>query len=243
MKRGVFVTGTDTEVGKTVVAGLIAAAARKRGLEVAVFKPMVTGLEQQAEAPHDHEFLRLASGTSQGHDEISPYRFKMAASPHLAAQAEGAEIDKGALIGAAQKATESCDYLVCEGVGGLLVPLCEDFSVRNFACEVGLPLVIAARPSLGTINHTLLTIEAARSAGLDVKLVVFSIWPDNPGVIDLSNLETVEKVGRVEVCSLPQLPMDALHGPSPASLAPLAEKHLPCDRLFLRKKRRGNIAL
>lgn len=228
MKRGVFVTGTDTEVGKTIVAGLIAAAARKRGLEVAVFKPVVTGLKQRSEMPPDHEFLRLASGTPQGHDEISPHRFKMAASPHLAAQAEGRAIDKGALVGAARAAAEGCDYLVCEGVGGLLVPLCEGFTVRELALEAGLQLVIVARPSLGTINHTLLTIEAARSAGFDVKLVVFSLWPKRPGQIELSNRETVEQVGRVEVCCLPELPRNALHSPSPDGLAPLAELYLPC---------------
>lgn len=98
--------------------------------------------------------------------------------------------------------------LVCEGVGGLLVPLRGDYLVRDFAVDLGLPLVIAASPGLGTINHTLLTIEAARSASLAVESVVLTPWPNEPSPIEQSNRETIEVLGDVRVLTLPQIDLD-----------------------------------
>ncbi len=112
------------------------------------------------------------------------------------------------------------DVLVCEGVGGLLVPLTSGYLVRDFAIDLGLPLVIAARTGLGTINHTLLTVEAARAAGLDVAAVVMTPWPDEPAPIEASNRATVERLAAVPVVGLP--PTD------PASLAE-AGAALPLD--------------
>ncbi len=97
------------------------------------------------------------------------------------------------------------DALVCEGVGGLLVPLAPRYLVRDLAAELGLPLAIAASPGLGTINHTLLTVEAARRAGLDVAAVVLTPWPARPSPIEESNRETIAALGAVEVETLPRL--------------------------------------
>jgi dethiobiotin synthetase len=97
------------------------------------------------------------------------------------------------------------DVLVAEGVGGLLVPLTEDRSVRDLAVALGLPLVVAARPGLGTISHTLLTLEAARAAGLEVAAVVIGPWPAEPSVMERSNRETIERLGEVRVYTLPLL--------------------------------------
>jgi dethiobiotin synthetase len=96
--------------------------------------------------------------------------------------------------------------VVVEGVGGLLVPLSDGFSVRDLAAEIGLPLLIAAAPGLGTINHTLLTLEAARAATLSVTAVVLTPWPAEPGTIESSNRETIQRLGDVPVAVLPQLP-------------------------------------
>ena len=92
--------------------------------------------------------------------------------------------------------------MIVEGVGGLLVPLTEDFTVRDLAVELGLPLLIAARPGLGTINHTLLTLQAARAAGLDVRAVVLTPWPAAALAIERSNRETIARLGEVEVAGL-----------------------------------------
>ncbi len=172
--RGLFVTGTDTGVGKTVVAGAIAAAMRARGVRVAVYKPVVTGLDEPVEPgwPRDHELLAAAAGVSA--DAVAPHRFGPPVSPHLAAELAGVELDLDAMILAAGAAAAEAgaDVLIAEGVGGLLVPLTRDHTVRDLAVALGLPLVIAARPGLGTISHTLLTIEAARAADLGVAGVV-----------------------------------------------------------------------
>ncbi len=219
--RGVFVTGTGTEVGKTVVAAVIAHTLAAEGKTVAVFKPAVTGLDRGADGPEpsniwtfqarrredeaDHALLRRAAGSAQSDEEIAPYRYGPPASPHLAAALAGEEIDPERLRAAARAAADDADAIVCEGVGGLLVPLRGDYLVRDLAVDLGLPLVVAASPGLGTINHTLLTVEVARSAGLTVELVVLTPWPESPGPIERSNRETIEALGSVKIETLPRL--------------------------------------
>jgi dethiobiotin synthetase len=224
--NGVFVTGTGTEVGKTVVAAAIARTLATEGRRVAVFKPAVTGLnpEHPADGPisrqigvlqahrpvvePDHEVLGRAAESTQTDVEIAPYRYGPPASPHLAAALAGEAIDPERLRTAARAAAASADVLVCEGVGGLLVPLRDGYLVRDLAVDLGLPLVIAASPGLGTINHALLTIEAARSAGLVVASVVLTPWPASPSPIEQSNRETIETLGGVRTLILPQIDLD-----------------------------------
>jgi dethiobiotin synthetase len=204
---GVFVTGTGTEVGKTVVAAAIARTLAAEGRRVAVFKPAVSGLdEHDASATEpDHELLRRAAGSSQPDAEIAPYRYGPPASPHLAAELDGETIEPARLLATARKAAAVADTLVCEGVGGLLVPLTPGYLVRDLARDLGLPLVVAATPGLGTINHTLLTIEAARAVGLEVSAVVLTPWPEEPSDVERSNRETIARLGRVRVEVLPPL--------------------------------------
>ena len=200
--RGCFVTGTDTGAGKTVVAAALCAALVARGQRVAAFKPVVTGTaDDDAPAP-DHELLAAAAG---GLDPagVAPLTYAPPASPHLAAELAGEAIDPPTLLAAARRAGEGADALVVEGVGGLLVPLTWDYLVCDLARDLGLPLVVAARPGLGTINHTLLTLEAARAAGLQVAGVVLTPWPQDPDPIELSNRESIARLGAVEVSVLP----------------------------------------
>lgn len=204
--RGVFVTGTGTEVGKTVVAAAIARTAARDGHRVAVFKPVVTGLDEGGEP--DHELLRRAAGSDQDDDAIAPYRYGPPASPHLAAELAGERLDPERLREAALAAGEGVDLLVVEGVGGLMVPLTPDYLVRDFARELSLPVVIAAAPGLGTINHSLLTVEAVREARLVPRAVVLTPWPHEPARIELSNHEAIGRLGRVTVRVLPQLDLD-----------------------------------
>jgi dethiobiotin synthetase len=200
---GLFVTGTSTEVGKTVVAAAIARTLAAEGKRVAVFKPAVTGLEEEGET--DHALLRRASGSDQSDEKIAPYRYGPPASPHLAAALAGEEIDPERLRQAARDAAEGADVIVCEGVGGLLVPLSPAYLVRDLAADLGYPLVIVASPDLGTINHTLLTIESARAAGLEVAAVVLNPWPEKPTEIERSNRETIATLGNAPVMTLPHL--------------------------------------
>jgi dethiobiotin synthetase len=195
-------------VGKTVVAAAIAHTLADDGKRVAVFKPAVTGLENDDGEP-DHALLRRAAGSGQNDDEIAPYRYGPPMSPHLAAALAGEEIAPERLLADAQTAAAGGDVLVCEGVGGLLVPLAAGYLVRDFAVDLGLPLVIVASSGLGTINHTLLTIEAARSASLEVVAVVLTPWPERPSQVEESNRETVAALGKVEVETLPRLDLES----------------------------------
>jgi dethiobiotin synthetase len=219
--RGLFVTGTDTGVGKTVVAGAVCAAMAERGLAVAAFKPAVTGLDEaEGDWPRDHELLAACASAGQTSDDVAPYLYGPPLSPHYAADLAGETIEPARLVERARAAGTAADALVCEGVGGLLVPLTPGYLVRDLAVELGLPVVIAARTGLGTINHALLTVEAARAAGLRVVAIVMTPWPEQPEPIERSNRGTVQRMTGVRVSGLP--PTD------PGSLAE-AGAALPID--------------
>jgi dethiobiotin synthetase len=220
--RGLFVTGTDTGVGKSVVAAAICAGLAAQGRRVAAFKPVVTGLDDPpGEWPYDHELL--ASVTGQEPSAVAPWQFGPPASPHLAAELAGVTLEPPELLAAARRAGAYADALVCEGVGGLMVPITPGYLVRDFALDMRMPVVVAARPGLGTINHTLLTLEAARAAGLDPIAVVMTPWPSEPSRLEQSNRETVERLGTVPVATLPEC--------TPESLAEAAES-LPFGAWF-----------
>jgi dethiobiotin synthetase len=221
--RGLFVTGTDTGVGKTIVSAALLAAMRAAGESARAYKPVLTGLDEPAGAwPADHELLTRAAGAGTP-EEVAPLRYGPAVSPHLAAAMAGERIEPARLIEHA-RARAGAGPLIVEGVGGLLVPLGEDFSVRDLAVELELGLLIAARPGLGTINHTLLTLEAARAAALDVRAVVLTPWPRRPSPMERSNRETIACVGAIEVAGLPPV----AH-PTQAKLAQAGEE-LPWRR-------------
>jgi dethiobiotin synthetase len=198
--RGVFVTGTDTGVGKTVLAASVCAALAARGEPVAAFKPVVTGLDDKpGEFGHDHELLASAANAGQAPEDVAPYLFGPPLSPHFAAELAGERIEPAELLEAAR----AHELLVCEGVGGLLVPITTGYLVRDLAIDLELPVLVAARTGLGTINHTLLTVEAARTAGLNVAGVVMTPWPADPAPIERSNRETIERLSGVRVSGLP----------------------------------------
>ncbi len=215
--RGLFVTGTGTGVGKTIVSAALLAAMRAAGEPVRAHKPVVTGLaEPTGEWPPDHELLALAATMTP--DEVAPLRFLPAVSPHLAAAMVGERIDPvdvleraraagttGGSRGDAEPSEARAPVLVVEGVGGLLVPLADDFTVRDLAAELGLPVIVAATPGLGTINHTLLTLQAARSAKLDVRAVVLTPWPREPSEMERSNRDTIARLGEIEVAVLEEV--------------------------------------
>ncbi|MHB1860530.1 MAG: dethiobiotin synthase [Solirubrobacteraceae bacterium] len=213
--RGLLVTGTDTGVGKTVLSASIVAAIAATGARVHAYKPVVTGLDEPAAEhdgqgtwPHDHELLASLCGIAP--ERVAPLRFGPAVSPHLAAELAGERVRRDGILAATREAAAAARSaeatLIVEGVGGLLVPLTDELSVRQLACELRLPLLVAARPSLGTINHTLLTLQAARAASLAVRAVVLTPWPSQPSTLERSNRETIERLGEVDVVTLPRVP-------------------------------------
>ena len=170
--RGLFVTATDTGVGKTILCAALLAAMAADGRRVRAHKPVLTGLEDRAQIaargrwPPDHELLGAAADMDPA--EVAPLRYGPACSPHLAAKLAAQPIGPEQLLRAALAAAQtgpSAATVIVEGVGGLLVPLTDDYTVRDLACALALPVLLAARPGLGTINHTLLSLHAARSAG------------------------------------------------------------------------------
>jgi dethiobiotin synthetase len=181
-----------------VVAAALAAALRARGERVATVKPVLTGTNEPAGPvwPPDDELLgaRVAR------------RFGPPVSPHLAAELAGAPIEPAELVAVAREAAAGADVVVVEGVGGILVPLTPGYLVRDYARKLGLPLIVAARPGLGTINHTLLTLEAARAVALEVRAVVLTPWPEQPSTLERSNHATIERLGAVRVLTLRRLP-------------------------------------
>jgi dethiobiotin synthetase len=223
--RGLLVTATDTGVGKTILSAALLAAMSAAGEPVRAHKPVVTGLDDRSEIgrpgawPPDHELLASVAGMTP--EDVAPLRYGPAVSPHLAARLAGERIDPADLVARARKTGDEeaptagqTSTLVVEGVGGLLAPLAEDYTVRDFAVALGLPLLIAARPGLGTINHTLLTLEAARAVGLNVRAVVLTPWPEHPNEMECSNRETIARVGAVKVEGLTKV-----RSPDPVDLA------------------------
>jgi dethiobiotin synthetase len=223
--RGCFVTGTDTGVGKTVVAAAIVARLRRLGHPVRVFKPLITGLDEPPDPvwPRDHELLARMAGSAP--DDVVVAGYGPPVSPHLAAELACRPAPSVAALSARVRAAAAPGAVtVVEGVGGLLVPLGPDGDVRALARALGLPVVIVARPGLGTINHTLLTIEAARRAALTIAGVVLTPWPPEPAIVERSNRHTIARLGAVDVATL-----DAVGGPDAALLADAAQT-LPLER-------------
>jgi len=180
--RGVFVTGTDTGVGKTMVAGAIARHLRRCGRKVEVFKPAASGCRRTREGlvSADAEFLAACADSHRLLTDITPVRYAAALAPNVAAERKKKPVDLQAIFDAYADLKGHCECVVVEGVGGLLCPISDDFWVVHLARMMRLPLVIVARAELGTINHTLLTIHAARTAGLQVAGVVVNRYHVDP---------------------------------------------------------------
>jgi dethiobiotin synthetase len=201
-ETGWFVTGTDTGVGKTVVAGALAWLAREAGKRVGVFKPAATGCRRDVRLGlvcADTEFLAHCAEAAENLDTINPVRYTGDLAPMVAAERKHRPIDWAA-IRASWVRIRQADCVVAEGAGGLLVPIDREHSMADLAMELGLPLVIVARPGLGTINHTLLTIEAARARGLKIAAVVINGYrPDSATPAEESNPEVIGRLAKLPI--------------------------------------------
>ena len=170
-KTGFFVTGTDTEVGKTLVSGALIRKLREQGKQVIGFKPVVAGTYQNASGNtlnEDLETLRIASQLAPGQLNLSPYILDMPVAPHLAAAIKGIALDINIIMQALGDIQKHSDYIVVEGAGGFLVPLSNDKDLGDLAQKIDLPVVLVVGMKLGCINHALLTQEAIKSRGLKI---------------------------------------------------------------------------
>jgi len=168
MSRGLFVTGTDTGVGKTIISRGLITALKKSGLRVGAMKPIETG------GGSDGESLLAATGLPWSIDQVRPIALELPAAPEVAAQHQHRTIDLDALERNFRERAADCDFIVVEGAGGLMVPIAPRFTMAELAKRFELPLLIVARSALGTINHTLLTVEAARNRQLPIAGIVLS---------------------------------------------------------------------
>jgi len=177
MEKGVFVTGSDTGVGKTVIAGAIAAAIKAHGLDVGVMKPVASGAKEIAGklVSEDAVYLKKIIDSTDDDDLVNPIRLKPPIAPTMAALKSGVPIDIDKIWKAYEELTRKHEFVVVEGVGGLMVPVDDTLFVADLVCKMDLPLVIVSRDYLGTINHTLLTVEYARSRNLRIKGIIINM--------------------------------------------------------------------
>lgn len=198
---GLFITGTDTNVGKTQIASWIIRELRSARHRVAAYKPVCSGASCTSPPQWDDiDRLRTALGLDLPDEIICPQRFLAPLAPHLAARAEGRFVDFEQLVGGMDWWRGRADLMIVEGAGGLLAPVTDTKTVADLARAVRYPLIIVARCGLGTINHTLLTIEAARSRQLAIAGVVLNqSHPDDNWSLAESNAVEIETRGGVSV--------------------------------------------
>lgn len=223
--RGLFVTSTDTGVGKTLVSALLVARLRARGIPATYRKPVGCGGARIGGrlVSDDAVFVRRAAGLEEPADLLNPICLKTPAAPTVAIRAERRRLTRACVVAAcgAPPGTVS----VVEGVGGLLVPILPGWLVADLAVDLGLPVVVVARATLGTINHTLLTLEAARRRRLDVLGVVVNGMPKRPSRAEAEAPREIAREGRVRILGvLPVLPASAFR--SPRALLRAAGRHL-----------------
>ena len=192
-----FITGTDTGVGKTVIAGALAAVLKKKGIDVGVMKPVATG------GWDDARFLIRAAGVKDNLFLVNPYCLGTPVVPAVAAEIEGVKIDIRKIKNAYEELSKRHDILIVEGVGGLLVPIYKNYLVTDLINELKLPVIIVAKPGLGTINHTLLTIRQAKVSRIKVLGVIISNYDDaNAGIAEMTAPEVIERIGKVPVLGI-----------------------------------------
>jgi dethiobiotin synthetase len=176
MLKGIFITGTDTGVGKTYVATGIASALRSRGVDVGVMKPAETGCRVRAGklVPSDALNLMKAANVHDAISNVNPYCFRNPLAPFAAAELEGKMISEEKILSAYYTLSRRHAFMIVEGAGGIMVPLTEKYLYLDLAAALGLPVLIVARPGLGTINHTLLTIAVLQERGITISGIVIN---------------------------------------------------------------------
>jgi dethiobiotin synthetase len=207
--RGLFITGTDTGVGKTQVTAALAVGLQARGLCVGVMKPAETGcpMEQGSLMAQDAIFLRQVSGCQAPQELVTPYTFLEPLAPAVAAEHEGRAIDIEHIIHCYMALAKEHDIVLVEGAGGLLVPLTQQESFLDLAARLDLPLLVVARNMLGTINHTALTVMVAAQRCRVLGTVLNTLSPGIEDASQTSNSASIQRWGRAPLLGvLPYAP-------------------------------------
>ena len=197
MTQGIFITGTGTEIGKTVVAGGLAAFLKQAGTNVGVMKPISTG------DTADAQFLKHAAQVDDELSSINPIYLRHPLAPSVAARMEGRDIDVSCLETAFAKLQQKYDFVIVEGVGGIAVPIQDDFPVVHLIKRLQLPILIVAQVGLGTLNHTLLTVAYARQFELQITGIVLNgLCAETAGLAEATNPVEIENLTGVPVIGI-----------------------------------------
>lgn len=239
MRRAVFITATDTGVGKTVVSSLICLGLQKKGIDCVATKPIEAGIirrNNQWVWP-DNEFLKKVSRAKEDVSLLSPFRFKRPLAPSLAAKIERKVIETEKIKRAFNNLMDNHQFVIVEGAGGLLVPLNGNFLIADLIKKLDIPIIIVSRLGLGTINHTLLTIEAARNLGIEVLGVVFNQATTTKGICEKANPQIIAKMAQVPVLGvIPRLKSVNVEEGLTQGLAK-AIKHINLDTILKETKK------
>lgn len=240
MGFAVFVTGTDTEVGKTVVAAGLALAFRERGIDVGVMKPAVTGCRTRRgrRISEDVEFLIKASGCDDDRELVCPYMLREPLAPEVAAEREGVRIDVRRITHAFKRLAREHEALIVEGAGGLFVPIKKNFLMIDLIAALGVPIVVVARPGLGTINHTLLSCEAARMRNIGVAGIVINGYPKKPSTAERTNPDVIRRYARAPLLGVvPRVSGVSVEDCKLDGLLAATEKSIDIKKLLARLRR------
>lgn len=202
MQNGFFVTGTDTGVGKTIVTGAIIKVMHSLGKNTCVMKPVETGCTRIGDIlyPQDGMFLKEVAMMDESIKHITPYCFETPAAPFAASEIEGTNIDIGVIRNEFNLLMEKYGSVIVEGIGGIMVPVRRDYFVIDLIRELDLPLIVVSRPSLGTINHTLLTVRCAMQEGIKVSGIIINFSsPDNDTIAEKTNKSMLQLLCPVPV--------------------------------------------
>ncbi len=200
--KGIFVTGTDTDVGKTWIAAGLTAVLRQWGLKAVYFKPIHSGCPEENGrlVPTDTRLVKELASLEEPEEKLTPIRLRLPLAPAAAAEEEGTQVDLGKVAAAFRELAGAYEFFVVEGAGGLYVPLVGSrFLVLDLINWLRLPLLVVARAGLGTINHTALTVIAARKAGVPVAGVVINRYPENPSLAEKTSPKFIEEITEVSV--------------------------------------------
>jgi len=200
MEKGVFVTGSDTGVGKTVIAGAIAAAIKAHGLDVGVMKPVASGAKEIEGklVSEDAAYLKKIIDSTDDDDLVNPILLKLPIAPTMAASNTGVPVDIDKILKAYEELTNKHDFVVVEGIGGLMVPIDDALFVADLVLKMDLPLVIVSSDYLGTINHTLLTVEYAKSRNIRIKGIVINMLKSGDDLVrEIEKYSSVPILGTI----------------------------------------------
>ncbi len=203
--NGFFITGTDTGVGKTLVAVALTRALVARGLRVAVMKPVAAGVVRTADGPRNDDALELsaASNVSAAYEDVNPWLLSTPASPHLAARVDGVSITDAPVLAAQARLAAVSDTLVVEGAGGWLAPISETRTMADIAEKLALPVILVVGMRLGCLNHALLTRDAIRARGMRFAGWIANRMPAPMALLD-ENIETLSRrFGKAPLGSVP----------------------------------------